>query len=271
MRIVSLLPSTTEILFAIGAGDAVVGVTFECDYPAEARTRRIVSNTALPHELSPVEIDAEVKARVAAGENLYRLDVGALRELDPNVVVTQDLCAVCAVDVANVNDALEWRQVPWCKRATGVSRGCPTAYANRPLLHSLERNSCLVRMAAGENGIRPRRDEVAHLDFPRTRHVDVDPYRVAPFGVDPSERHRDLKRHHIPGIEFDVHELLLGDHRRWGVGSRHVLHLDEDQRGHVRERLVREHDLAPYGGGGRTGRASFRRCQGRPVTGRSPR
>lgn len=106
VRIVSLLPSTTEILFAIGAGSNVVGVTFECDYPPEARTRPIVSNTTLPEGLSPGEIDAEVKARVAAGEDLYRLDKGVLADLDPDVVVTQDLCAVCAVDVANVDDAL---------------------------------------------------------------------------------------------------------------------------------------------------------------------
>lgn len=107
MRIVSLLPSTTEILFALGVGDDVVGVTFECDYPPEARTRRIISNTTLPTGLSPGEIDAEVKARMAAGDDLYRLDAGALAELDPDVVVTQDLCAVCAVDVADVDDALE--------------------------------------------------------------------------------------------------------------------------------------------------------------------
>ena len=107
MRIVSLLPSTTEILFEIGAGDDVVGVTFECDHPPEARTRRIVSNTTLPAGLSPSEIDAEVKARMAAGQDLYRLDEGALRDLDPDVVVTQDLCAVCAVDVSNVDEALE--------------------------------------------------------------------------------------------------------------------------------------------------------------------
>jgi iron complex transport system substrate-binding protein len=106
VRIVSLLPSTTEILFAIGAGDSVVGVTFECDYPPEARTRPIVSNTALPEGLTPAEIDRQVRARVAAGEDLYRLDEGALQALDPDAVVTQDLCAVCAVDVANVDDAL---------------------------------------------------------------------------------------------------------------------------------------------------------------------
>lgn len=101
-----MLPSTTEILFAIGAGDDVVGVTFECDHPAEARTRRVVSTTALSHGLTPAEIDAEVKTRLAAGEDLYHLDGGALRELEPDVVVTQDLCAVCAVDVANVDEAL---------------------------------------------------------------------------------------------------------------------------------------------------------------------
>jgi iron complex transport system substrate-binding protein len=107
VRIVSLLPSTTEILFAIGAGDDVVGVTFECDFPAEARRRRIVSTTALPEGLSPAEIDIAVKERMAAGEDLYRLDEGALRDLDPDVVVTQDLCAVCAVDVASVDEALD--------------------------------------------------------------------------------------------------------------------------------------------------------------------
>lgn len=106
MRIVSLLPSTTEILFAIGAGDDVVGVTFECDFPPEARQRTIVSDTALPHGLTPAQIDAVVRERVAAGQELYVLDAGALHSLDPDVVVTQDLCAVCAVDVSTVDDAL---------------------------------------------------------------------------------------------------------------------------------------------------------------------
>jgi iron complex transport system substrate-binding protein len=106
MRIVSLLPSTTEILFAIGAGDDVVGVTFECDHPPEARGRRIVSTSALPEGLDSAGIDAFVTAAMHAGEDLYHLDEGALSGLDADLVVTQDLCAVCAVDVAVVDDAL---------------------------------------------------------------------------------------------------------------------------------------------------------------------
>jgi iron complex transport system substrate-binding protein len=106
VRIVSLLPSTTEILFAVGAGDDVVGVTFECDFPAQARSRRIVSTSTLRDGLTPGEIDLEVRARLAAGEDLYHLDEGALRDLEPDLVVTQDLCAVCAVDVRTVDQAL---------------------------------------------------------------------------------------------------------------------------------------------------------------------
>jgi iron complex transport system substrate-binding protein len=108
VRIVSLLPSTTEILFAVGAGDDVVGVTFECDTPVEARRRTIVSTTAIPEGLAPAEIDAFVSRAMAAGEDLYHLDAGALSSLDADLVVTQDLCAVCAVDVAKVDDALDY-------------------------------------------------------------------------------------------------------------------------------------------------------------------
>jgi iron complex transport system substrate-binding protein len=106
VRIVSLLPSTTEILFAVGAGDEVVGVTFECDFPPQARSRRIISTSTLTEGLTPGQIDAEVRARMAAGEDLYHLDQGALAELGPDLVVTQDLCAVCAVDVRTVDAAL---------------------------------------------------------------------------------------------------------------------------------------------------------------------
>ena len=114
MRIVSLLPSATEILYAVGAGPDVVGVTFECDEPARARTdARIVSTSSLPTAVegsapTPAEIDAAVRARLAAGEDLYHLDRDALATLDADLVITQDLCAVCAVDVGEVRDALDY-------------------------------------------------------------------------------------------------------------------------------------------------------------------
>jgi iron complex transport system substrate-binding protein len=108
VRVVSLLPSATEIVFALGRGDDLVGVTFECDFPVEVRSRTVVSTSSLPAGLTPAQIDAEVTARIAAGEDLYRLDEDALRGLDAEVVLTQDLCAVCAVDVERVDDALEY-------------------------------------------------------------------------------------------------------------------------------------------------------------------
>lgn len=107
MRIISLLPSTTEILYAIGAGEDVVGVTFECDFPPEARSSTIVSTTTMPAGLTPRGIDEWVSSARERGEDLYRLDADALAGLDADLVITQDLCAVCAVDVSVVADALE--------------------------------------------------------------------------------------------------------------------------------------------------------------------
>jgi iron complex transport system substrate-binding protein len=108
VRIVSLLPSATEIVFALGRGDDLVGVTFECDHPPEARDRRVVSSSSLPEGLTPAEIDAVVSDRMAAGEDLYHLDEQALADLDADVILTQDLCAVCAVDLDRVDDALAY-------------------------------------------------------------------------------------------------------------------------------------------------------------------
>lgn len=81
-------------------------MTFECDFPEEARSRRIVSTSAMPQGLTPREIDDFVARAMQRGEDLYHLDEGALDGLDADIVVTQDLCAVCAVDVSVVDDAL---------------------------------------------------------------------------------------------------------------------------------------------------------------------
>jgi iron complex transport system substrate-binding protein len=105
MRVVSLLPSATEILFAIGAGDRVVGVTHECDFPAEARTRPHLTSSLLPAELDAAGIDRHVRASVHAGSSLYGLDDRALAALEPDLIVTQELCAVCAVSYEIVDRA----------------------------------------------------------------------------------------------------------------------------------------------------------------------
>jgi iron complex transport system substrate-binding protein len=109
MKIVSLLPSATEVVYALGLGDDLSGVTFECDHPAEARTKPVVSDTALPTDrpLSSGEIDAEVHRRMDAKEPLYRLDKDLIREIQPDVILTQDLCRVCAVPTGMVQDALD--------------------------------------------------------------------------------------------------------------------------------------------------------------------
>jgi iron complex transport system substrate-binding protein len=102
MRIVSLVPHATELLFALGLGDQVVGVTHECDYPDEARDLPQVTRDVLAPGLSPGEIDAAVRARTEAGESIYELDEELVRELEPDLVVTQALCTVCAVSVDEV-------------------------------------------------------------------------------------------------------------------------------------------------------------------------
>lgn len=105
MRIVSLLPSATEILFAIGAGPEVVGVTHECDYPPEAKLLPHLTSSALPEGLGTSGIDRHVRASVHAGSSLYHLDSEALGRLAPDLIVTQELCAVCAVSYEIVDRA----------------------------------------------------------------------------------------------------------------------------------------------------------------------
>jgi len=109
VKIVSLLPSATEIVFALGLEDQLAGVSFECDYPPAARSVPVVSGTALPADgsLTAEEIDAEVSARVAAGDSIYTLDDARIRDIDPDVILAQDLCRVCAVPSGVVEEALE--------------------------------------------------------------------------------------------------------------------------------------------------------------------
>ena len=103
MRIVSLLPSATESLFALGLGARVVAVTHECDFPPEARTKPIVTRSTLPlSRLPSAGIEAAVSGSAVAGQSLYEVDTDAIRALEPDLVVTQDVCRVCAVSADEV-------------------------------------------------------------------------------------------------------------------------------------------------------------------------
>ena len=107
MRIVSLLPSTTEIVFDLGLADQLLGVTFECNFPAEARQgREIVVGGMDTKHLTPLEIDELVRARLAAGDELYSLDDAALARCNPDLILSQDLCRVCAVPSGEVDLAV---------------------------------------------------------------------------------------------------------------------------------------------------------------------
>ena len=107
MRIVSLLPSTTEIVFDLGLGDQLLGVTFECNFPLEARQgREIVVGGMDTKHLTPREIDELVRARLAAGDELYSLDDAALARCNPDLILSQDLCRVCAVPSGEVDLAV---------------------------------------------------------------------------------------------------------------------------------------------------------------------
>lgn len=106
MRIVSLLPSATEILFALDLEQEIVGVSHECDFPPQARTKPVVIHSRLPHGAAPAEIDRLVREYVSRGESLYAVDAQKLEELHPDLIITQDLCHVCAASPDDLATAL---------------------------------------------------------------------------------------------------------------------------------------------------------------------
>lgn len=169
MRVCSLLPSATEMLFAMDAGEDVVGVTFECDYPAEARERPQVVSSHMPEGLSPAEIDALVSATGAEGKSLYFADFELLERLAPELIVLQDLCHVCAIDsptlardlsrlasrpqVISLNaSSLEgiFREIEMLGEAAGHAEGA------RSLAGELRRRVARVRQSVVEDVTRPR-------------------------------------------------------------------------------------------------------------------
>jgi iron complex transport system substrate-binding protein len=158
MRVVSLLPSATEIVYALGLEDDLVGVTFECDEPARARhDKPVVVGGHDTSTMTPGEIDAYVRAQVAAGVDLYHLHEDALAGLDPDLILTQDLCWVCALPSGQVTQALDFL-------------GCRADVL--PLdPYSLDDVLETVRTVAARAGVAPR-GEVVHAAL-RARLDDV--------------------------------------------------------------------------------------------------
>jgi len=182
MRIVSLLPSATEILFALGLGESVVGVTHECDFPPEVGgIPELIKPRVDPHA-SQAEIDRQVRELVNRGESIYAVDADLLESLKPDLIVTQDLCHVCAASPDDLATALSrfqhlpqvlaltphsladvWRDIERVGDATGAIRQAQTLAAN--LKHRIARVESAVAPAAS----RPR---VLCLEW-------LDPYYVA--------------------------------------------------------------------------------------------
>jgi iron complex transport system substrate-binding protein len=138
MRIVSLLPSATETLFALGFDKEIVGVSHECDFPAKAKTKTCVVYSRLPKDVTPAETDLLVRQYVERGESIYGVDKDLLESLAPDLVITQDLCHVCAatpdelaatlaqiskrpgilsLDPLDLGDV--WRDILWVGEKTG--------------------------------------------------------------------------------------------------------------------------------------------------------
>ncbi|HVO56239.1 MAG TPA: cobalamin-binding protein [Dongiaceae bacterium] len=138
MRIVSILPSATEVLFALGLDEEIVGVSHECDYPLRAKTKTTVVSSRIPHGTPTPDIDRLVREHVERGESIYAVDGKLLEELAPDMIFTQDLCHVCAATPEELGAALAglsrqpeiisldphdlgdvWRDILWIGEVTG--------------------------------------------------------------------------------------------------------------------------------------------------------
>ena len=181
MRLVSLLPSATEIVYALGLGEQLVGVTFECDEPAAARAEKtVVVGGRDTRGMTAGEIDSYVRAQLAAGRDLYTLHAQALAALEPDLILTQDLCRVCALPSAQIQDALDYlgcqaevlsldphslADVFDSIKAVGAQAGVPDRA--RRLVSDLQARLALVAASVAGRGL-PRVAVVEWVDPPFT-------------------------------------------------------------------------------------------------------
>jgi iron complex transport system substrate-binding protein len=166
MRIVSLVPHATELLFALGLGDQVVAVTHECDFPPAARDRPKITSDRLAPDLSAGAIDAAVRELTERGEAIYALDERRLRALEPDLIVTQELCPVCAVSYEEVVDVAS--AIPSSPRVVALDP------------KTLGESFADARTIAQATGARD-----AALDLVARQRLRVDAVRVAVRGAPP--------------------------------------------------------------------------------------
>jgi iron complex transport system substrate-binding protein len=177
MRIVSLLPSATETLFALGFDDEIVGVSHECDFPPAAKTKTCVVRSRIPKDLPPAEIDRLVREHIERGESIYAVDPDLMEELKPDLVITQDLCHVCAASPEELSAALAhmskqpqvlsldpldlgdvWRDILWIGEATGRRERA------QEFVEQIGRKLAQIEIDAAYVGRRPRAVVLEWLD-----------------------------------------------------------------------------------------------------------
>ncbi len=185
MRVVSLLPSATEILFALGFDREIVGVSHECDFPPRARTKNIVIHSRIDKHAGPLEIDRQVREYVERGESLYCVEAETLQALAPDLIITQDLCHVCAASPDDLAAALArfetrpevlclnpqdlgdvWRDILWVGEETG--RGWQAEKLLQEIGERLGALQHQLEEAASADGYRPR---VAFLEWLQPLYV----------------------------------------------------------------------------------------------------
>jgi iron complex transport system substrate-binding protein len=214
MRIVSLLPSATEILFALGFDREIVGVSHECDFPQQARTKRVVIQSRIPHDAAPAEIDRLVREYVSRGESLYAVDARALEELAPDLIITQDLCHVCAASPDDLGAALArfaqrpevlclnpqdlgdvWRDILWVGEQTRRGR------AAEALLARIGERLGRLEESVAQTSERPR---VAFLEWLQPFYVGG---HWVPEMVELAGGHDVLGRMHTPSFRVTLEDI----------------------------------------------------------------
>lgn len=170
MKIVSLLPSSTEIVYALGLGEQLAAVTHECDFPADAKRKPVITRSVLGSGLSSAEIDAQVRGQLADSHSLYTIDRELLNAIRPDVILTQQLCDVCAVSYSDVLDAVRSLPRPGPRvvnlepttfddvldtiQTVGMVTGCPEQAEE--VCASLRTRIKRVRTRAAQAASRPR-------------------------------------------------------------------------------------------------------------------